>query len=108
MGTVVFPNAQVKIFLTGRPEVRAKRRYDEMVAKYPEEARNMTLEKCLESLNNRDYYDSHRKNSPLKQAPDAFVIDTSDFTIDEIVFKILEYKDSLKTKPPATPLKINS
>lgn len=103
MGTVVFPDAAIKVFLTGRPEVRAQRRYDELLAKFPEEAKNLTLEKCLEDLNQRDYYDSHRENSPLKQAPDAFVVDTSDLTIDEIVFKILEYKDAIKTKRSIEP-----
>ena len=99
MGTVVFPEASLKIFLTGRDEVRAKRRFEEMKAKYPEESQNLTLEKCLEDLNQRDTYDSTRENSPLVQAMDAYVIDTSDLTIDEVVFLILQYKDSLKTKP---------
>jgi cytidylate kinase len=103
MGSVVFPDASLKIFLTGRDEVRAKRRFEEMKAKYPEESQNLTLEKCLEDLNQRDTYDSTRENSPLVQATDAYVIDTSDLTIDEVVFLILEYKDSLKTKPgPST------
>lgn len=98
MGTVVFPNAPVKIFLTGQDGIRALRRYEELMAKYPEENKNLTLEDCLEDIKKRDLYDSTRENSPLCQAPDAFVIDTSDLAIDEIVFKILEYKDSLKTK----------
>jgi cytidylate kinase len=98
MGTVVFPDAAVKVFLTGRNEVRAKRRYDELISRFPEEATHLTLEKCLEDINKRDHYDSTRDCSPLKQAENAFVIDTSDLSVDEIVFKILEYKDSLKTK----------
>lgn len=97
MGTVVFPNAAIKVFLTGRPEVRAKRRYDELMAKYPQEHQGLTIEKCLEEINKRDLYDSTRENSPLCQAKDAYVIETSDLTTDEIVFKILEYKDTLKT-----------
>lgn len=97
MGTFVFPEATVKIFLTGQDEVRARRRFEELLAKYPEEAKNLTFEKCLEDIIKRDHYDSTRENSPLCQAKDAFVIDTSDLTIDEVVFKILEYKDSLKT-----------
>jgi CMP/dCMP kinase len=98
MGTVVFPDAAFKVFLTGRPEVRAQRRYEEIVAKYPEQAQNLTLERCLEDLNKRDHFDSTRENSPLRQADDAYVVDTSDLSIDEVVFKILEHKDAAKTK----------
>lgn len=97
-GTVIFPDASLKIFLTGSAEVRAKRRFDELKAKYPEESKTLTLEKCLEDINKRDIYDSTREHAPLCQAEDAYVIDTSDLSIDEVVFKILEYKDSLKTK----------
>lgn len=96
MGTVVFPHAEVKIFLTGRNDIRAKRRYAEIVAKYPDQAKDLTFEKCLEEINQRDHYDSHRDIAPLRQAEDAYVIDTSDLTTEEIVFKILEYKDTLK------------
>jgi len=102
MGSVVFPDADVKIFLTGRPEVRAKRRFEEIVAKYPDQAQGLTLEQCLQDLNERDHFDSTRSNSPLIQSPDAHVVDTSDLTIDEIVFKILEYQDTRKTAPKDT------
>lgn len=98
MGTVVFPNASLKIFLTGRDEVRAKRRFEEMQTKFPEEAKSLTLEKCLEDLIKRDQYDSTRENSPLRQADDAFVIDTSDISVEEVVLKILECKDNRKKK----------
>lgn len=98
MGTVVFPDAPLKIFLTGKNEVRAKRRYEELCAKFPEEAAHFSLEKCLEEIEQRDLYDSTRQNSPLRQAEGAFVIDTTYFTPQEIIYKILEYKDSLKTK----------
>lgn len=98
MGTVVFPNAQVKIFLTGRPEVRAKRRFDELKAKFPRECADLTLEKTLEEITQRDTLDINREISPLKKAEDAFVIDTSDLTVDEIVLKILEFKDTMKTR----------
>lgn len=95
MGTVVFPNAEIKVFLTGRPEVRAKRRFDELRQRFPKDTANLTLDQTLADLNRRDEYDSKREISPLKQAKDAFVVDTSDLTIDEIVDQILEYKDSL-------------
>lgn len=98
MGTVVFPNAEIKVFLTGRPEVRAKRRFDELRMKFPEETKDLTLKKVIQDLDLRDSYDSTREIAPLKQAPDALVVDTSDLTIDEIVLKILEYRDSLKTR----------
>ncbi len=98
MGSVVFPNADLKIFLTARPEVRAQRRYDELKAKFPREAENLTLEKVLEGVNARDHYDSTRVNSPLKQAADAILVDTSNLSIDDIVLKILEIKDGLKAK----------
>jgi cytidylate kinase len=100
MGTVVFPDAALKIFLTGRNEVRAKRRYEELKEKYPD----ITLEKCLEDIIKRDQYDSTREHSPLHQAEDAYVIDTSDLSLDEVVFRILEYKDSLKTKQSSPPV----
>jgi CMP/dCMP kinase len=98
MGTVVFPDAALKIFLTGRDDIRAKRRYQEIIAKNPKLAETLTLEKCLEDINRRDTYDSQREHSPLKKADNAYVIDTSDLTLDEIVYRILEYKDSMKTK----------
>lgn len=98
MGTVVFPHATLKIFLTGRDEIRAKRRFDELKAKYPDDSQLLTLNQCLEDINKRDAFDSTRENSPLVQAKDAYVLDTSDLSIDEVVFRILEYKDSLKTK----------
>lgn len=98
MGTVVFPDAALKIFLTGRDEVRAQRRYDELTNKFPEHTKDLTIQQCLDDITKRDLIDSTRECSPLQQAKDAFVIDTSDLTIDEIVFKILEYKDGLKTR----------
>lgn len=98
MGKVVFPEAQLKIFLTGNPEVRAKRRFDELKAKFPVECANLTLEMTQEEINQRDALDTSREISPLIKADDAFEIDTSDLTVDEIVLKILEYKDSMKTR----------
>lgn len=99
MGTVVFPDAQLKIYLTGRPEVRAKRRFDELKTKFPEECKDLTLEKALQDIVERDEYDSKRQTSPLKKAEDAFEVDTSDLSIDEVVYRILELKDSRKMKP---------
>ena len=98
MGSVVFPHAELKIFLTARPEIRAKRRFEEIKAQFPQDAENLTLEKALENLNRRDNSDSTREYSPLKQADDAILVDTSDMDIEEVVKKILELKDSLKMK----------
>lgn len=98
MGTVVFPHADLKIFLTGRPEVRAKRRFNELKEKFPVESENLTLEKALEDINARDAYDMNRAVSPLKKADDALEVDTSDLSIDEVVMRILELKDARKSR----------
>lgn len=93
MGTIVFPDAELKIFLTGRDDVRAVRRFEELIAKFPDDRENISLENVLNDLKERDQFDSNRQSSPLKKADDAYEIDTSDLTIDEIVYKILECKD---------------
>ncbi|MEI8365881.1 MAG: (d)CMP kinase [Parachlamydiaceae bacterium] len=98
MGSVVFPNAQLKIFLTGRPEIRAARRLAEFRDKFPAETANLTLEQVTKEIGERDAYDMSRETSPLIKAPDAFLIDTSDLSLDEIIMKILECKDSLKKR----------
>lgn len=79
IGTTVFPHAELKIFMTARDEVRAKRRFDEMLAK----GGNPVYEEVLANLKERDYIDSHRSVSPLRQADDAFVLDNSDMTMNE-------------------------
>lgn len=85
MGTVVFPQAELKIFLTARPAVRAERRYLEFKAsKMP-----TTQEEVLSELSSRDHFDSTRETSPLKQAEDAHLIDTSDMTIEQVINLIL-------------------
>ncbi|MEI8125836.1 MAG: (d)CMP kinase, partial [Parachlamydiaceae bacterium] len=68
---------------------------------FPEEAQTLTQEQVLKEIEERDTYDMTREASPLKQAEDAFIVDTSDLTIDEIVLKILECKDSIKTRHKA-------
>ena len=79
IGTTVFPNAQIKVFMTASLEVRARRRYDEMVAK----GETPDLEQVAANLQERDYIDSHRSTSPLKQAADAFVLDNSQMSMGE-------------------------
>lgn len=81
IGTVILPNADLKIFITAKPEIRAKRRYDELVAK----GENITLGEVLVEVNRRDYNDTHRKEAPLKQAEDAILIDTSEMDFEETV-----------------------
>lgn len=96
LGSVVFPNAEIKIYLTAAAEVRAKRRYDEFLHKAPEDRPHETLEQALESLNKRDSYDSSREHSPLKQPENAHIIDTSNLTIEEILDIILEIKNKFQ------------
>ncbi len=98
MATVVFPDADLKIFLTGRNEVRAQRRYNELKTKYLAENQTLTFEQCLDEINERDRSDSTRQYAPLVQASDAFVIDTSDKTIEEVINSILEHKETIRTK----------
>lgn len=105
LGTDVFPKAELKIFLTGRTEVRAKRRYEELCQKFPLETKKLTLEQTIEEINRRDLYDSTREISPLRQAADAFIVDTSDLTIDEVVNKILELKNTHQGEEHGTKCK---
>lgn len=85
IGTVVFPDAEVKFFLTARPEVRARRRYDELVAK----GQAVTFEATLADVRQRDEQDTTRAVAPLKQAPDAVLVDSSDISIDETVARMV-------------------
>jgi cytidylate kinase len=79
IGTTVFPNAEVKIFMTADEQVRARRRYDELVAK----GQTPSLEEVLANLKERDYIDSHRETSPLRRADDAYVLDNTHMTLHE-------------------------
>lgn len=79
IGTTVFPNAQLKVFMTADPAVRAQRRFDELLLK----GEKTTLEEVAENLKDRDYRDSHRPTSPLRQAPDAYVLDNTHMTLHE-------------------------
>ena len=86
IGTVVLPSAQVKIFITASPEIRAKRRFMELVQK----GVDTTLEQVLNDLNRRDYQDSHRAVAPLKMAEDAVLVDTSELVFGHSVQRITE------------------
>ena len=85
IGTCVLPDAQVKIYLTASVETRAKRRYDELV----EKGEHADLTKIEEDIKERDYRDMHREMSPLRQADDAVLVDSSDMSIEQVVSAIL-------------------
>lgn len=92
IGTVILPNADVKIFITAKPEIRAKRRYDELIAK----GIDAKFEDVLNDLNTRDYNDSHREEAPLKQADDAILLDTSDYDFEQSVCAVIKLIEKSK------------
>ena len=85
IGTVILPDAQVKIFLTASPQERAKRRYNELVQKGAE----ITYNDVLDDVIKRDYQDSHREIAPLKPAKDSVLVDTTELDFEQSVSKIL-------------------
>ena len=85
IGTVVLPDAEVKIFLTASPEIRAKRRYDELI----EKGQDVKYEDVLADVIQRDYNDSHREIAPLKPADDSTLADTSGLTLEESIDLII-------------------
>ncbi len=86
IGTVVFPNADIKIYLDASEEIRAKRRYEEN----KQNGIDITYEEVLENVKMRDYNDMHKKVGALKKADDAVVIDSTELSIEEVVDKIKE------------------
>ena len=91
IGTVVFPKAELKLFLTASPEVRAQRRFDELVSK----GEKPNFDDVLVDVNDRDYRDTHRAESPLRQAEDAVVVDNSFMTRDEQMALIYDIFDKI-------------
>ncbi len=85
IGTVVFPDAELKLFITADPQIRAQRRFAELI----EKGKETTIEEVLANLEKRDYIDSHREDSPLMKADDAIEIDNSHMTHDEQLYLIL-------------------
>lgn len=85
IGTVVLPDAQVKIFLTASPEVRAERRYKELV----EKGMNVNYDDILNDVIERDYNDTHRETAPLKPADGCIIVDTTDIDFEQSVEKII-------------------
>lgn len=92
IGTVVFPKAELKLFLTASPEVRAQRRFDELIEKGEKPDYNAVLA----DVNDRDYRDTHRAESPLRQAEDAIVVDNSHMTREEQMQVIYDYFNRCK------------
>ncbi len=93
IGTTVFPNAELKIFVTASPQIRAQRRYAELLAK----GQQTTKEEVLKNLEERDFVDSHREVSPLRQAEDAVVIDNTNLSPSEQLAMLLAlYKERIK------------
>jgi len=86
IGTVVFPKAELKIFMTASPETRAQRRFDELM----EKGQKVSFEDVLKNVVDRDYIDTHREDSPLRKADDAIEIDNSHLTKDEQFSAVLE------------------
>ncbi len=84
IGTVIFPDAELKLFMTADTEVRIKRRYNELIAK----GQKVTLNEVRENLQLRDHDDTHRKESPLKRAEDAIVLDNTNLTINDQLIMI--------------------
>ena len=85
IGTVVLPDAQIKIFLTASPQVRAKRRYDELI----EKGMDVNFDDILSDVITRDYNDSHREIAPLKPAEDSIIVDTSQLNLEQSVNKMI-------------------
>lgn len=92
IGTVVFPHAELKLFLTASPEVRAERRYKELI----EKGERPVMADVLADVNDRDYRDTHRDESPLRQAEDAVVVDNSTMTREQQMTHIIGIFDSVK------------
>jgi len=86
IGSVVFPNADVKFFMTASPDVRARRRYDELMGK----GQQVSYEEVEENVKKRDYLDTHRAVSPLKKTEDAILIDNSEMTVEEEIELMLQ------------------
>ena len=85
IGTVVLPDAQIKLFLTASPEARAERRYKELI----EKGEKVDFQDVLDDINKRDYQDSHREIAPLKQAEDAVLVDNSGCNLEEGVALVI-------------------
>lgn len=91
IGTVILPHAQLKIFLTASAEIRARRRYDELIGR----GTPVEYETVLQDIIQRDYNDSHREVAPLKPAEDSVILDSSYLTLEEVVAKVVELVEAI-------------
>ena len=91
IGTTVIPDAEVKIFMTASPEIRAKRRYEQLLAA----GKEADYDTIFTETQQRDYQDSHREVSPLRQADDAVLLDTSDMTLEENIDAVADLINSI-------------
>jgi cytidylate kinase len=96
IGTIVFPDAELKIFLTAEAEIRAKRRLNQLKEKFS--ALSHSYEKILEEIQSRDSSDTNRTVAPLRQAKDAIFIDTSHLSVDQVVEEIIGLTKKIKYK----------
>jgi len=96
IGTVVFPDAELKIFLTASPEARAMRRYKELI----DRGDDVTFEAVLKNVTDRDFIDSNRENSPLRKAVDAIEFDNSEVGLEEQFEKLIHYINQTIKKTP--------
>jgi cytidylate kinase len=97
MGTVVFPEARVKVFVTASPEERARRRYKQLIAK----GISITMDGLLRDIRERDARDAGRAAAPLMPARDAVILDTTDLTIEAAIGRVLGlYRDAAAERPP--------
>ncbi|MCD6555596.1 MAG: (d)CMP kinase [Bacteroidales bacterium] len=94
IGTNVFPNADLKIFLTADAEIRAQRRYNELKTK----GEDVSLEAIVKNIKERDYIDSHRETNPLRQAKDAVLLNNSHLTMQEQAQKAIELAENILTR----------
>jgi len=97
IGTVVFPDAELKIFMNADPLVRARRRQQELI----EKGELANLDEILENIRKRDIIDTTREESPLRQAPDAYVLDTTYMTLDEQVERVVLLADMIMSRQPS-------
>jgi len=93
IGTVVFPNAELKLFMTANNEIRAQRRFDELQSK----GESLTLEQVKENLEKRDFIDTNRKDDPLRQANDARVLDNSNVSREEQLSLAMSWIEEVKS-----------
>jgi cytidylate kinase len=100
MGTVVFPQAELKIYLMASADTRAERRYRELLMKFPNASDTFSFEQVLNDVRERDHQDMTRAISPLKKAADAVLIDTSDLTAAQVIEKIASLAKSKKKRTP--------